>query len=228
MSLLRADIMTFTDRIDAGQQLGRYLARHNLQADLVLGLPRGGVVIAAEVARILHRPLDALVVRKIGHPRHREFAVGALAEDGTLVLDDTVLAQTEVSAAALQEVIAEETARLAGYRAKFLRPERPSLKDKTVLIVDDGLATGATMEVAVRSAKTRQANGVTVAVPVASENSADRLARVADNVLALLVDPGFDAVGRYYRSFPQTTDEEVMKILGTAGWNQSGQMRSSV
>jgi putative phosphoribosyl transferase len=209
--------MTFADRTDAGQQLGRYLARHNLRADLVLGLPRGGVVVAAEVARILQCPLDALVVRKIGHPRHREFAVGALAEDGTQVLDEAVIARIGVPAAALKEVLAEETARLAGYRVKFLRPERPSLKDKTVLIVDDGLATGATMEVAVRSAKTRQANGVTVAVPVASENSVERLSRVADNVLALLVDPEFDAVGRYYRSFPQTTDEEVMESLGIAG-----------
>jgi putative phosphoribosyl transferase len=174
------------------------------------------VLVAAEVACVLQRPLDALVVRKIGHPRHREFAVGALAEDGTLLLDEAVIARTGIHAAALDEVIAEETARLAGYRSKFLRPERPSLKDKAVLIVDDGLATGATMEVAVRSAKTRQANQVTVAVPVASENSVARLARVADNVLALLVDPEFDAVGRYYRSFPQTTDEEVMKILGIA------------
>jgi predicted phosphoribosyltransferase len=128
-----------------------------------------------------------------------------------------VIARTRVPAAALEEVIAEETARLAGYRLKFLRPERPSLKDKAVLIVDDGLATGATMEVAVRSAKTRQANEVTVAVPVASENSVERLSRVADNVLALLVDSEFDAVGRYYRSFPQTSDEEVMKVLGIAG-----------
>jgi predicted phosphoribosyltransferase len=209
--------MTFADRTDAGQQLGRYLARQNVRADLVLGLPRGGVVVASEVARILQCPLDALVVRKIGHPQHREFAVGALAEDGTLVLDEVVIARTRVPAAALEEVIAEETARLAGYRLKFLRPERPSLKDKAVLIVDDGLATGATMEVAVRSAKTRQANEVTVAVPVASENSVERLSRVADNVLALLVDSEFDAVGRYYRSVPQTSDEEVMKVLGIAG-----------
>jgi putative phosphoribosyl transferase len=111
-------------------------------------------------------------------------------------------------------VIAEETRRLTQYQARFFRPNRPPLKDKIVLIVDDGLATGATTEAAVRSAKNRGAAEVIVAVPVASDNAVERLERIADKVLALIVDPEFDAVGRYYRSFPQTTDEEVRVILG--------------
>src|SRR2546430_1515931 len=164
--------MTFASRTEAGQRLGQYLAELNVQANLVLGLPRGGVIVAAEVARILKCPLDVLVVRKIGHPGHREFAVGALAEDGTLVLDEEVIARTGVSQADLREVLAEETERLTEYRARFLRSNRPPLKGKSALIVDDGLATGATTEAAVRSAKNRGAASVIVAAPVASDNAA--------------------------------------------------------
>src|SRR5216110_660505 len=171
--------MTFASRTDAGQRLGHYLSEQNIRADVVLGLPRGGVVVAAEVARILLCPLDVLVVRKIGHPGHREFAVGALAEENTLVLDEEVINRTGVSPADLKEVLAEEKERLTEYQALFLRANRPLLKDKIVLIVDDGLATGATTEAAVRSAKNREAAQVLVAVPVASDNAAERLARVA-------------------------------------------------
>ncbi len=205
--------MTFTSRTDAGQRLGRYLAEQNVRADLVSGLPRGGVVVAAEVARILLCPLDVLVVRKIGHPGHREFAVGALAEEGTLVLDEEVINRTGVSPSDLKDVLADETKRLIEYQARFLRANRPLIQDKIVLIVDDGLATGATTEAAVRSAKNRGAIQVIVAAPVASDNAVERLARVADKMIALVVDPEFDAVGRYYRNFPQTTDEEVQAIL---------------
>jgi putative phosphoribosyl transferase len=205
--------MTFTSRTEAGQRLGRYLAEQNVRADFVLGLPRGGVVVAAEVAKWLTCPLNVLVVRKIGHPGHREFAVGAMAEESTLVLDEEVINRTGVAPDELKEVLAEETERMIEYQARFLRANRPLLKDRTVLIVDDGLATGATMEAAVRSAKNRGATQVIVAVPVASDSAVERLARVADKVIALVVDPEFDAVGRYYRSFPQTTDEEVQTIL---------------
>ena len=209
--------MTFSSRTEAGKQLGSHLARQGVRASLVLGVPRGGVIVAAEVARILRCPLDVIVVRKIGHPWHREFAVGALAEDGTRALDQEVINQTRVPAEALREVIAEEARRLAESRTKFLRPDRPSLLDKNVLIVDDGLATGATTEVAVGSAKALGASRVLVAVPVASRNAIERLGRLADGVYALLVDPDFDAVGRYYHSFPQTTDDEVRQALGLSG-----------
>src|SRR6266536_6589164 len=124
--------MTFASRTEAGQRLGRRLVEQNVQADLVLGLPRGGVLVAAEVAGILKCPLDVLVVRKIGHPGHREFAVGALAEQDTLVLDEEVINRTGVSPADLKEVLAEETERLIEYQALFLRANRPPLKDKIV------------------------------------------------------------------------------------------------
>lgn len=205
--------MTFANREEAGRKLGGHLAQRDVPVDLVLGLPRGGVIVAAEVARQLGCPLDVLVVRKIGHPRHREFAVGALAEDGTLVLDAEALDRTGVHPDELEDVIREETARLTDYRARFHRPDRLPLKGRNVLLVDDGLATGATTEAAVRSARNQQAASVVVAAPVASNGAMERLKRVADEVKALLVDPDFEAVGRYYSSFPQTTDEEVRRIL---------------
>jgi predicted phosphoribosyltransferase len=207
--------MTFASRQEAGQKLGRYLSGKNLQFDLVLGLPRGGVIVAAEVANALKHPLDVLVVRKIGHPSHREFAVGAMAEDGTVVVDEEVLRRTDVQPVDLEEVFAEERRRLAEYSVKFHRADRPGLEGKNVLIVDDGLATGATTEVAVRSAKAQGASKVFVATPVASESAVERIGKIADQVLAFLIDPDFDAVGRYYLSFPQTTDDEVQQILFT-------------
>ena len=202
--------MTFSSRTEAGQKLGRLLQHQQIAADLVLGLPRGGVVVAAEVAQILRLPLDVLIVRKIGHPWNREFAVGALAEDGTVVLDSL---HPGIDMDALEAVIAEEKQRLEDYRAKYHRPSQPALKDQRVMIVDDGLATGATTEAAVRSARKQAAAQVIVAVPVASTSAVHRLRSVADQVIAVLVDPAFMAVGQYYRVFDQTTDEEVRQAL---------------
>ncbi len=202
----------FHTRADAGKRLAAHLLARHLHADLVLGLPRGGVLVAAEVASALKLPLDVLVVRKIGHPHHREFAVGALAEDGTVKLDDG-LGHLLISASELEAVIAEETTRLKSYRSKFhVRPPL-DLQGKSVLIVDDGLATGATAEVAVLSARHRGAETIRVAVPVAPPSAVTRVENVADAVTALHTDPNFEAVGAYYTSFPQTTDEEVIRIL---------------
>ena len=203
----------FASRQEAGQKLGRRLKADGLQADIVLGLPRGGVVVAAEVARVLQLPLDVLIVRKVGHPYHREFAVGALAECDVVILDEASLASSPVSREELEEVIAEENERLRLYQAKFQREGAHPLGAKTVLLVDDGLATGATCEAAVLSARKQGAQAVIVTAPVASRQAVERLERVADKVVALLVDPDFDAVGRYYEVFAQTTDEEVLDLL---------------
>jgi putative phosphoribosyl transferase len=202
--------MIFASRHDAGQQLGRYLADQGLKADIVLGLPRGGIIVADGVASALNLPLAALVVRKIGHPWNREFALGAMAEGDIVVLDEDV---SWASPADVENVIAEEKARLFDYQAKFHPAGLPEIKDKKVIVVDDGLATGATTEAAVRSAKKRGAAQVILAVPVASTVGAERLRKAADQVMALEVDPEFMAVGQYYRSFPQNTDEEVLKVL---------------
>lgn len=205
--------MIFSSREEAGRELGYHLAERGIQPDVVLGLPRGGVVVAAEVARILQRPLDVLVVRKIGHPRHREFAVGALVEHGVVLLDKDAMQETHVARSDLDDIIAEETSRLRSYQARFHRDGHRQLSGKTVLIVDDGLATGATTEAAVMSAKSQSARKVIVATPVASPSAIERVEAVADEVISLVVDPDFIAVGQFYESFAQTADEEVMALL---------------
>jgi len=203
----------FASREDAGRRLGQYLLEHDIRPDIVLGLPRGGVVVAAEVANVLHVPLDVVIVRKIGHPLHREFAVGALAEPDVVVLDEAVVGRNPVIRMQLKQVIDEEQERLQRYGQTFRRDGLPDLSNKSVLLVDDGLATGATTEAAVEAVKKRDARRIIVAAPVASTNAVERLNRVADDVRILLVDPDFDAVGRYYDSFAQTTDAEVLDLL---------------
>jgi predicted phosphoribosyltransferase len=208
--------MKFASRQDAGRLLGKFLRQCDVSADIVLGLPRGGAVVAAEVARELGLPLDVLVVRKIGHPLQREFAIGAIAEPDVLMLDETAITGFPVSRYQLNEVIAEETARLGEYRSRFRRSAAPSLKDKTVLLVDDGLATGASAEAAVLSVKRQKPRLVIVAAPVASTSAFDKLARAVDQVVVLVADPDFEAVGQYYENFAQTTDEEVVALLSNA------------
>jgi len=205
--------MRFASREDAGRQLGEELADREVHTDMILGLPRGGVVVAAEVARILQKPLRVLVVRKIGHPRHREFAVGAMAEAGVVLLDETVMRETDVSQSELDQIIAEETQRLQAYQARFHQPGEQILEDMDVVIVDDGLATGATAEAGTTSARKQGARKMIVAVPVASPDAFDRLNLAADEVIALLVDRDFSAVGQYYQYFPQTADKEVQALL---------------
>ena len=204
--------MMFASREDAGQRLGQYLKEQGTHADLVLGLPRGGVIVAAQVAHTLQVPLDVLVVRKIGHPWHREFAVGAMAEKGVVVLDEQVIGRNPLIRMELNEIIEEEKERLNAYQARF-RQEPLDVTGKAVLLVDDGLATGSTTEAAVLSAKKQQAAQVIVAAPVGSTSAIERLKKVADEVCVLWPDPEFDAVGRYYEAFSQTTDEEVIDLL---------------
>jgi len=205
--------MTFASRQDAGQKLGRHLSNEGVEVDVVVGLPRGGVVVAAEVAHRLQRPLEILVVRKIGHPQHREFAVGALAENDVVLLNEKVIGSNETTRAKVSEVIREERERLLQYRSKFHQPQEFDFCDKAVLIVDDGLATGATMEAAVLSARKQGARKVMVAVPVGSRSAIVRLEHVAEAVFAFVSDPGFQAVGAYYETFSQTNDEEVLDLL---------------
>jgi putative phosphoribosyl transferase len=208
--------MTFASRQDAGRRLGLHLRDRAVKVDVVGGLPRGGVVVAAEVARILQCPLEVLVVRKIGHPWHREFAVGALAESGVVILDEGVVGNNPLIQTELGAVIQEETERLREYSLKFGRDEKLTFANQNILLVDDGLATGATTEAAVASARNLGAREIIVAVPVASTDGVERLGPLADGVIALLVDPDFEAVGRYYESFPQTSDDEVLDLLRAA------------
>ncbi len=207
----------FTSREDAGRRLGGFLEDQKVSVELVLGLPRGGVVVAAEVAEVLRLPLNVLLVRKIGHPFHREFAVGALAEDGIILLDEDVIGRNPAVRVELEEIIKEERERLRSHQARFHPKGAPSLANRAVLLVDDGLATGATTEAAVLSARKKGARKIVVAAPVASSNAVERLAHVADEVQVLWVDPDFEAVGRYYDVFSQTDDHEVLTLLQTKG-----------
>jgi predicted phosphoribosyltransferase len=213
--------MRFASRQDAGRRLGQHLDEQNVDVDLVLGLPRGGVVVAAEVARLLQCPLDVLVVRKIGHPMHREFAVGALAEPDIVIFNEASLSEIPMARSQLDGVVAEETVRLREYCQRFHLSGVPVLRDKIVLLVDDGLATGATAEAAVLSARKQGVRRIIVAAPVASRNAVERLRRVADDVLTLVVDPDFAAVGQYYDEFSQTSDEEVIALLRDTAHNES-------
>ena len=205
--------MLFASRQDAGRQLGELLRKRGISADVVLGLPRGGVVVAAGVARALQRPLDVLIVRKIGHPWQREFAVGALAEPDVVIFDKSFQWKNPLARAELDDVVAEEKDRLREYRAQFHRKAASVLEGKMVLLVDDGLATGATAEVAVLSARQQKARRVIISAPVASTHAVERLRRVADEVVVLFTDADFEAVGQYYGEFSQTTDAEVMALL---------------
>jgi predicted phosphoribosyltransferase len=205
--------MTFASREDAGRKLGDFLRAAAVEADWIVGLPRGGVLVAAEVARALQRPLDILIVRKIGHPLQREFAVGAIAEEDVIILDERALGPEPSIHAALDKIIAEEAERLRQYQAKFRPAGRPDFSGRSVMLVDDGVATGATIEAAALSLKKQNAAKILIAAPVASSGAVERLERIADDVKMLLIDPDFDAVGRYYESFSQTTDEEVLDVL---------------
>ena len=209
----QADLtVVFASREDAGRQLGDWLLGREIKVDLVIGLPRGGVVVAAEIAHVLHRPLDVLIVRKIGHPLFREFALGALAEGGVVVLDDKSAGAKYGLEDQFSDVIHEEQERLKEYQSRF-HAGKLGLSLKSVLLVDDGLATGATTEAAVRSAFKQGARSVTVTAPVGSVHAVERLQQFSDAVEVMVVDPDFEAVGRYYESFPQTTDEEVLELL---------------
>jgi putative phosphoribosyl transferase len=212
----RLVIMIFASRQEAGVRLGEYLRQRGIDADLVLGLPRGGVVVAAGVAHELRLPLDVLVVRKIGHPFQPEFAMGALAEPDCVFLNEESLAEYPVSKNKLDKIIGEEKACLDEYRRRFHLHGIPVLEGKAVLIVDDGLATGATAEVAILSARKQYARRIIVAAPVASINAVERLRRIADGVEVLCEEAGFQAVGQFYDAFSPTEDDEVTSLLREA------------
>lgn len=204
----------FADRVDAGRRLGER-ARAALGAshpELVLGLPRGGVPVAAEVARALGAELDVLVVRKLGDPGNPEFALGAVGPRGTLVMHPHGRA---VDAAVLDGIRAREQAELERRERAYRGGRGPlELDGRRVLLVDDGIATGATMLVAVEAARALGAAEVAVAAPVAAADARDAVAAVADAVLVLEVPEAFWAVGAWYADFRQTDDAEVVRLLG--------------
>jgi putative phosphoribosyl transferase len=204
----------FRDRVDAGQQLAVALAAYAHAPDaLVLGVPRGGVIVAAEVARELGLPLDVIVVRKIGAPGNPEFAVGAVDEGGNIVDSGGTWASESYLRAEAEVGRAEIARRLAAYRSG----RRPlELAGKTAVLVDDGIATGMTLRAAVASLRHRGAGRVIVAAPVAAPGAIGALTEAVDELIVLSAPDGFYAVGQFYRVFDQTEDAEVISALASS------------
>ncbi len=210
---------TFRDRAHAGRELGERLGHLAGRDDvIVLGLPRGGVPVAYEVAQALGAPLDLLLARKLGVPGHPELAMGAIAGGGVRVVNASVLEAVPVSPEKVEEVVRREEAELARREESYggRRPRHP-VGGRVVVVVDDGLATGATMLAAVTTLRTLSPARVVVAVPVGARETCTALAAEADEVVCLRMPESFRAVGQWYDDFSQTTDDEIRALLAQGG-----------
>lgn len=207
--------MIYKDRSDAGRQLAERLSHYRGKPDtIVLGLPRGGVTVAFEITRALNLPLDVLIVRKIGFPGNPELGVGAISETGALALNEDIIAAYGVD----REYLARETGRqqeeIARRKVLFRGGEGlPPLAGKTVILVDDGVATGATVKAAVTTLKQEKLARLVIALPVASQEAEATIRRMVDEWVCLQTPPGFMAVGDYYYDFTQVEDTEVVAML---------------
>ncbi|MBW0013875.1 MAG: phosphoribosyltransferase [Mycobacterium sp.] len=215
--LRRTATRTFRDRREAGRALAEELSSYRDQDDVVVfGLARGGVPVAWEIAAALKAPLDVFLVRKLGVPRWSELAMGALASGGGVVMNDNVLSSLHITDEQVREVIASETAELTRRETAY-RSGRPMTdpSGKTVILVDDGIATGASMLAAVRALRAAGPRSIVVAVPVGPRETCGELAREADHVVCATMPPGFEAVGQAYDDFHQVSDDEVRALLAT-------------
>jgi predicted phosphoribosyltransferase len=208
--------LRFRDRIEAGQLLGRELATRLGAIDdaIVLALPRGGVPVGYEVAKAINAPLDVFIVRKLGVPGHEELAMGAIASGGVRVLNRDVLDYARVTQPQLDAVAAREERELARREAEYRGNRAPlDVRERAVIIVDDGLATGSTMRAAVQALRAMEPKRVIVAVPVAAAQTCEDLREIADEMVCLRTPEPFEAVGLWYDDFTQTTDAEVHALL---------------
>jgi putative phosphoribosyl transferase len=205
----------FKDRKDAGKQLAESLNKYIGQEDmLILALPRGGVVIGFEIANRLRAPLDVLIVRKIGHPSQPELVVGAISETGSIVYNEDVVASLGIKKDYLRGEAARQREEIARQQQLYRSGHKlVNLRGKAVILVDDGVATGARMKAAVKTLKSAQVGKLIVAVPLAPPETVSELQRMVDVFVCLEMPEDFRAVGCYYSEFPQVTDEVVMTLL---------------
>jgi putative phosphoribosyl transferase len=211
--------MRFSDRVDAGRRLAKALARYCHDNVVVLALPRGGVPVASPIARALHAPLTLALVRKIGVPGQPEVAMGAIADVGApvLVRNDDVIAAAGVDKRTFDQVCAQETTELARRHEAYLAGRAPvDLNGKTAIVVDDGVATGATTRAALRAVRAHAPERVVLAVPVAPLDALESLRSEADEIVCLYPREDFIAIGVFYEDFSQVSDEEVIDLLNAA------------
>ena len=207
----------FRDRVDAGEQLAAKLVAYAGQSVVVIGLPRGGIPVAREVAKALHAPLDVIVVRKLGTPGNQELGFGAVSEEEVVVFNHDLIRSLGIWQSDIDRTIARErqelTRRLNGIRSRYAQQV---LKDRVVIVVDDGIATGIDAKAACRVARARGAKLVVLATPVAPSDWKATMEREADVLVAVHEDPLFMAVGAYYEDFTQVSDEQVLECLESA------------
>jgi putative phosphoribosyl transferase len=213
----------FKDRTEAGRLLARKLSAYANRPDvLVLALPRGGVPVAFEVARVLRAPLDIFLVRKLGVPGHEELAMGAIASGGVRVLNQYVVQHLRIPERAIETIATEEQKELER-RERAYRDDRPSpdIRGRSVILIDDGLATGSTMRAAVTAIRQQHPASIVVAVPIAARSTCDEFREEVDEIICAVTPEVFNAVGLWYEDFSQTTDEEVRDLLARAARERS-------
>ena len=216
LNIINRETLIFSDRIQAGRMLADSLSRLNNPQDmLVLGIPRGGVVLAHQIARGTGGSLDVVLTRKLGAPYNPELAIGAISENGNLYLNDELISSLRVNSEYIKQIRQEQLAEIAA-RHKLYRNvlDKVSLEGKTVILTDDGIATGATMQASIWAAKAEKPKKIILAVPVASLESVRKLALEVDETICLSTPPVFYAIGQFYREFDQVSDKQVLEILG--------------
>jgi len=207
----------FRDREDAGRQLAERLVRYRDDDPVIFALPRGGVPVGYEIARTLEAPLDVFIARKLGAPDQPELGIGAVAQDGARVLNEPIVKEIGVSEEYIERVAAEETAE-AERRLKLFRGDRPEpeVRERTVILVDDGIATGVTTRAAMEALRRREPRCLVLAVPVCATRTAESLRQEVDELICLEAPSDLMAIGFWYRDFEQVPDEEVIELLERA------------
>ena len=222
-------MILFKDRHEAGRILAQHLAEYKDRPDvLVLGLPRGGVPVAYEVSKALHVPMDILVVRKVGVPGFRELAMGAVASNNTLILDRTLIQELGITPDAVTSAVNKAKDELDHQETQYRQGRNPpEIRGKTIILIDDGLATGSSMRAAIEAVRAKNAATIVVAVPLSAKQTFDALRETADRIVCAETPEPFEAVGLWYENFGPTSDEEIHKLLNLSPAPLLGKERGS-